>query len=338
MSSFAFPLRSLIDYPLISYYPTLMLMRFFNETFTWVMILIVLVSMQQRKHRRSAKKRKAILAIGFIYLAVYVLAILRVSTNLPVWTDWIVASAGIALYALFRKTCFPFRRRCVDCSKKLKFDEFVSSDENICSECYYKRHPEEKREEKASLTDEEGTMKDADQAERVDDIDWDFWEAKERCTLCYVADKQKRKLLLIEKKKGMGTGYLNAPGGHIELEETSAEAAVRETKEETGLDVRDIEARGILRFQFKEGTSMIGYIFYTESFSGSLRESDETRPGWYDIDNLDFERMWEDDRLWLPQMLSGKSVDGFFIFDRENRMLDYKIEFEEGKQRAEDDE
>ena len=44
-----------------------------------------------------------------------------------------------------------------------------------------------------------------------------------------------------EKKRGLGEGYFNAPGGHIEEAETAMEAAVRETKEETGVDITDTE-------------------------------------------------------------------------------------------------
>jgi hypothetical protein len=35
--------------------------------------------------------------------------------------------------------------------------------------------------------------------------------------------------------------------------------------------------------------------------------------------------MWEDDPLWLPQILEGKNVSGCFLFDGDT-MLDYEIE------------
>ena len=307
-----------------------MLLRFFNESFTWVMLLVLLINMQQRKYSYGSKKKKAVLVIGCLYLTIYILVILTGTTGLPVWTEWIALLIGIILFVIFRKTCFPFKRKCQNCGKKLKFDEWLGIDENLCMDCFYEKHPDEKKkaEEKKPKTEDQKRV-EMSHAEKVEEIDWDLWEAEERCTLCYVVDKVSNKILLIEKKRGMGTGYLNGPGGHIELEETSVEAAIRETKEETGLDVTDLENRGILRFQFKEGTSMIGYVFYTESFSGELKECDEARPGWYDLDTLDYSRMWEDDRLWLGKMLEGKSVDGYFIFDNDNNMLDYKLDLED---------
>lgn len=307
-----------------------MLLKFFNESFTWVMILILLVNMQQRKYPNSNKKKKAVLVIGSLYLTVYILIILTGTTGLPIWTEWIALAVGILLFVIFRKSCFPFKRKCQNCGKKLKFDEWLGNDDNLCMDCHYEKHPEEKRkvEEKKPKTENQ-KRDEMKRAGTVDEIDWDLWEAEERCTLCYVVDREKGKILLIEKKRGMGTGYLNGPGGHIELEETSTEAAIRETKEETGLDVTDLRNMGTLRFQFKEGTSMVGYIFYTESFFGELKECEEARPDWYDLDSLDYSRMWEDDRLWLEAMLSGKHIEGFFIFDNDNNMLDYKLDITE---------
>ena len=307
-----------------------MLLNFFNESFTWVMILILLVNMQQRKYRHGNRKKKAVLVIGSLYLTIYILVILTGTTGLPAWTEWIALAISLILFIIFRKTCFPFKRKCQNCGKKLTFDEWLGMDDNICMDCYYEKHPEEKKkEEEKKPKSEDKKREEMAEADKVDQIDWDLWEAEERCTLCYVVDKNRNKILLIEKKRGMGTGYLNGPGGHIELEETSTEAAIRETKEETGLSVSDLQYRGILRFQFKGGTSMVGYIFYTESFSGELKECDEAKPGWYDLEGLDYSRMWEDDRLWLAKMLEGSIVDGSFIFDNDNNMLDYKLEFED---------
>ena len=292
------------------------------------MILILLINMQQRKYPYGSKKKKAVLVLGCLYLTCYILIIVTATTGLPVWSQYIALVVGILLFVIFRKSCFPFKRRCQECGKKLTFDEWLGMDENLCTDCFYEKHPEiERKKEPEKQKTEEEIQEDFAKAEKVDDINWDLWEAKEKCTLCYVVDKAAGKILLIEKKRGMGTGYLNGPGGHIELEETSIEAAIRETHEETGLWVDNLENRGTLRFQFKEGTSMVGYIFYTETFSGELKECDEAKPGWYDLNDLDYSRMWEDDRLWLDKMLSGLKVDGYFVFDNDNNMLDYKLDF-----------
>jgi len=45
------------------------------------------------------------------------------------------------------------------------------------------------------------------------------------------------KVLLLRCKGGHGAGTWSTPGGHLDLGETFAECAVRETKEETGVDI-----------------------------------------------------------------------------------------------------
>ncbi|MHA2033071.1 MAG: NUDIX domain-containing protein, partial [Candidatus Kariarchaeaceae archaeon] len=52
-------------------------------------------------------------------------------------------------------------------------------------------------------------------------------------TLCFILHENE--VLLIMKKRGFGKGKLNGPGGKARLNETIVEAAIRETREETGL-------------------------------------------------------------------------------------------------------
>jgi 8-oxo-dGTP diphosphatase len=129
---------------------------------------------------------------------------------------------------------------------------------------------------------------------------------------------------MIEKKQGLGTGLINAPGGHIEEEETAQEAAIREMKEETGLSVSGLSLRGELRFQFKDGMGERAYVFFADSHSGELKECDETRPFWIKKADFPFDKMWEDDKLWLPVALEGKHFLGSFIFDGQ-KMLDHNL-------------
>lgn len=138
-------------------------------------------------------------------------------------------------------------------------------------------------------------------------------------TLCHpVRDGE---LLLMRKKRGPGAGNLIAPGGKLEGDETPREAAVRETREETGLRVRDLEKRGELDFVFGDEPFMFVHVFLTRSFVGRPRETAEGDPAWYPVDDLPYGEMWPDDRYWLPLLLDGERFRGRFRFDADGEEL-----------------
>ena len=65
------------------------------------------------------------------------------------------------------------------------------------------------------------------------DINWSTWQAKDTATLAFVIKDEQ--ILLIRKKRGLGAGKINGPGGRLENNETIAACAVREAQEELGI-------------------------------------------------------------------------------------------------------
>lgn len=133
-------------------------------------------------------------------------------------------------------------------------------------------------------------------------------------------------VLLIEKKRGLGAGKINVPGGHIEEDETPYEAAIRETKEEVNLDVQNLELMGYLYFKFTNGLTMKGTVFITKEYSGLEIETDEAKPFWCNIKKIPYDKMWEDDIVWIPEVLKGRYFRGYFEFD-EDSMIKREIQF-----------
>jgi len=159
---------------------------------------------------------------------------------------------------------------------------------------------------------------------KVRDIDWESWTPTEEAVISYIMEKDS--VLLIHKKTGLGTGKINAPGGHIEEGETPLDAAIRETEEEVGLITRNLIYSGDLYFHFLDGLKLRGTVFLCRDFSGDLIETDEALPFWCPLDEIPWDRMWEDDIHWLPQAFEGQKFKARFIFDNE-KMLDKEIEF-----------
>mgnify|MGYP006283993441 CR=1 FL=1 len=153
-------------------------------------------------------------------------------------------------------------------------------------------------------------------------------------TLCFVVDNDR--VLLIRKKRGLGAGKMNAPGGKLEKGETPEQGAIRETREEVGVTPEGLEYRGVLRFQFTDGYGLWCAVFVARGWSGELVETDEAVPYWVDITKVPYDEMWADDRLWLPKVLEGETFTGSFVFDGE-KMLEQEVFFHgryaEGRQK-----
>lgn len=145
--------------------------------------------------------------------------------------------------------------------------------------------------------------------------DWNRWTPTDVATLLFV--RRGLEVLLIRKKRGLGAGKINAPGGRLEAGETPAEAAVREVLEEVGVTVTEPRARGELRFQFVDGYALHCHVFAADGCTGAECETDEAIPLWTALDAIPYAEMWADDALWIPKMLAGYRFDGRFVFDGE---------------------
>jgi 8-oxo-dGTP diphosphatase len=310
-----------------------MILETIEQYYTWALVGILLLNLSQRKIPDSQRKRFATIYLAALFLIFEIGVVTILTRGLPQSLALLDLALCLGLLYLFRKKAWPFRLHCVECKAKLDFNHVIGHDDNLCQECHDKAHPEEaaarkERERKTEPgTDEETGPKEI--PDSVDEIDWDLWDPKEVCVITYLFEDGK--VLLIDKKRGLGTGLVNAPGGHIELEETASEAAIREFKEETGIDIHDPKMVGRLQFQFKDGLSERAYVFFADSYEGTMEETDEARPFWCPVTEIPYDRMWEDDRFWLPVAMEGKHFDGKFIFD-DQKMVDRSIVVEDDDQ------
>ena len=152
-------------------------------------------------------------------------------------------------------------------------------------------------------------------SEVVDRVDGANWRPKEEGTLCFVI--QDGQILLIEKKRGLGAGKVNGPGGRLEKGETAEQAAIRETQEEVGITPTGVQWAGELRFQFRDGYSLHCTVYRASGWEGDLMETAEAKPFWVRTDQIPYDRMWADDEQWMPRLLAGEKFRGWFEFDGE---------------------
>ena len=138
-------------------------------------------------------------------------------------------------------------------------------------------------------------------------------------TLCYVI--KSGKVLLIKKKKGLGIGMWNGPGGKVAGSETLQDCAKRELYEEVNIVPEAPWQVGELLFYFDGRPEWRVHVFVADEYDGIERETDEAVPKWFRLDRIPYSEMWPDDAIWMPLMLAGKKFRGTFFFDSEHKEL-----------------
>ena len=121
------------------------------------------------------------------------------------------------------------------------------------------------------------------------------------------------RILLGQKKRGLGTGFWNGFGGKVHSDEVILAAARRELIEEVGITDGTMTPAGLLTFTFADtGASWQVSVFRLTDFHDNPQESEEMRPAWYNLDAIPFATMWPDDELWFPYFLRNELFVGSF--------------------------
>ena len=152
---------------------------------------------------------------------------------------------------------------------------------------------------------------------------WEGWAPVDRATLVFVIRGDE--ILLIRKKRGLGQGKVNGPGGRIENGESVVACARREVEEELRVTPTSLRRHGELCFEFVDGYAIHVTVFSADGCRGEAEETEEAVPLWTPLDRIPYDEMWEDDRIWLPLLIAGDGFRGRFVFD-DDVMLDSEIE------------
>jgi 8-oxo-dGTP diphosphatase len=138
------------------------------------------------------------------------------------------------------------------------------------------------------------------------------------CLLTRTGSDGNREVLLGRKKTGLGAGKTVGLGGHVEDDETPAEAAAREVKEEAGIsvDAADLAEVAHITFLFPACPrwDMTVNVFTSADWTGQAGETAEIVPRWFPVSDLPLASMWDDARHWLPPVLAGQRLRATFTY------------------------
>lgn len=147
------------------------------------------------------------------------------------------------------------------------------------------------------------------------------------CTLVFL--RRDDQILLAMKKRGFGKGRWNGVGGKVDPGETIEQAMIRETQEEISVTPVKYEQVARLDFTIDADTKpwqQEVHVYMCSKWEGEPTESEEMAPQWYGLADIPYDSMWQDDEIWLPEVLQGKKLRGAFSFDHADTMQHTKID------------
>ena len=109
------------------------------------------------------------------------------------------------------------------------------------------------------------------------------------------------------------------PGGHIEDDESIVDSAIREVKEETGLDVCNLRSCGLVHWLNTDTLDRYWvFLFITTDYSGELiLECEEGQNSWITIDELRATPTENQTLTYLPMFLEDKYNEVFLQYRKD---------------------
>jgi len=138
---------------------------------------------------------------------------------------------------------------------------------------------------------------------------------------CYLIDNNK--VITIKYKKGnKKEDYYDIPGGKIENGELPEQTAIREMKEETGIEIKNPKYKGNIIVEYPDRIYDFD-IFITNNYKGEPQEFEENTSEWIDIKTL----------LQKEKILSNLMIlNKFFIKGLINDEYNFKLKIEEDEE------
>ena len=147
-------------------------------------------------------------------------------------------------------------------------------------------------------------------------------------TLCYV-QKDNKTLMLhrVKKENDYHEGKWNGLGGKFEPGESPEECAIREIKEESGLEVKSPRLKGFISFpNFDRKNDWNVFVFTADNFTGELIDSPEGNLEWINNDKLSELNLWEGDKIFIPWIFDDKFFSAKFIYE-DGEFVSHTVEF-----------
>lgn len=150
---------------------------------------------------------------------------------------------------------------------------------------------------------------------------------------CYLIEDD-RVVVTKYKEGNKKEGYYDIPGGKIEEGELPEYAAIREMKEETGINIKNLKCKGNMIIEYPNRKYDFD-IFISNEYNGTPQEFDENTSEWIKIEEvLKSEKILSNiiilDRFFIQGLINDDfKFDMYIIVDEYENILQVKYDLKE---------
>lgn len=137
---------------------------------------------------------------------------------------------------------------------------------------------------------------------------------QEKCILTNMCMIYNNDQILVQDRLNPDWPGITFPGGHVELHESFVDSVIREIKEETGLDIFNLQLCGLKQFS-EEDYRYIVFLFKTNCFSSQLKDSNEGKVFWIKKDDMKNYQLAQGFETMLEVFENDELIENYLFFD-----------------------
>ena len=137
------------------------------------------------------------------------------------------------------------------------------------------------------------------------------------------------KICLLKRNKRPYKGYWGLIGGKMKVGESIKETALREAKEETGLELEFDSIREVMLEHLRENSqikhSFVFFLTKLKAVNDKLMHTDEGELRWFDLDDLHGEKIVDSDQWMIKNVLKRNiKIPEISMEEKDGKLFDFK--------------